>query len=385
MGAPARLVAMLAFAAAAHTAAAADRYKPADPGFVVADVGRTAPDAALRGLVSAWTANRESDAPAVALAAAFVEHARAAREPMYMGRAEAVIAPRARAPHASADARRLYAETLQYRHEFQQAEALLDDLLRAEPRDAAARGLRASIRLVRGDFTGARADCATLMAGGAGGRIGAACLAEAIAGEGGLDRAQALIAAFAPRAAADAGDAYLLTVRGELRERARDLDGAIADYRAALTVAPRDDAIRASLADALAARGDAAGALSVLDVERPSVALLVRQAACASGAQKAGFAARASAWLDLEVSRGDALHYREAAMLALSSGEPAKALTAARANFLIQRELPDVRVFARAAVAARDIPAQQALRDWLHSTGFRDAMTETVLGGAPRG
>jgi thioredoxin-like negative regulator of GroEL len=384
MGGPARLWALLAFAAAAQVAAATDRYVPRAADFLVADVGRNAPDAALRGLVSAWRSAPDSDATAVALTEAFIARARALREPGYMGRAEAVIARRATAPGASADTRRLYAETLQYRHDFARAETLLDALLHEQPGDPSARALRASIRLVRGNFPGARADCAALMSSGAGGQVGAACLAEALAGAGGLDRGRSLLDAYAPRAAATPGDAYLLTVRGELRERAGDSGGAIDDYRAALAAAPRDDSIRASLADALAATGDPAAALGVLDVERPGIALLVRLAACSTGTQRAAFASRAADWLALEVSRGDALHNREAAMLALTEGDARTALTAARANFRLQRELPDVRVYARAAIAARDEAAQRELRDWLREAGFRDVLTETILAGAAR-
>src|SRR3954469_24404160 len=133
MGVPARLLAMLALlaiVAAEQSAAATDRYKPADAGFVVAQVSNTMPDAELRGLVATWHDDRAAELPALALAEAFLARARTLREPMYMGRAEAVLAPLATRADASADARRLYAETLQYRHDFPRAEALLDDVLR---------------------------------------------------------------------------------------------------------------------------------------------------------------------------------------------------------------------------------------------------------------
>ena len=37
------------------------------------------------------------------------------------------------------------------------------------------------------------------------------------------------------------------------------------------------------------------------------------------------------------------------------------------------------------AVAAGDAQARQQLQDWLRSTGYRDAVTENILGGASRG
>jgi hypothetical protein len=60
-------------------------------------------------------------------------------------------------------------------------------------------------------------------------------------------------------------------------------------------------------------------------------------------------------------------------------------LTAARANFETQRELPDVRILARAAMASRDEDARRALRAWLDSTGFDDATTERILAGSAAG
>jgi hypothetical protein len=386
MGGPARFMFVLAWAAAALPAAAAsDRFVPSDPHFVVANVRETTPDAELRTLIERWR-TAPADAASVALARAFLDRAHSLREPMYIGRAESVLTVAARRPDASADTRRLWAETLQYRHEFAPAEQLLDDILRRAPQDAAARIQRASVRLVRGDFIGARADCAQLVASGAGGAVALACLAESLAGSGRLEPARALLAAYAlPTAEPAAARAYFLTVRAELAERARAPDAAVEDYAAALELMPRDDSIRASLADALIARGDVAAADVLLRIERPSLALLVRHAACTQGAERARLHARASGWLELEAARGDALHYREAAMLALAHGDAAAALAAAEKNFVMQKELPDVRVLARAAVAAGDEAARTRLAAWLRATGFVDAVTAEILATRHRG
>lgn len=389
MGVPARLLAMLAVAAATHAqgavAAAADRFVPADPGFVVASIRQSQPDAELLPLLDTWRADR-SVAATAALASAYIERARSRREPTYFGRAEAVLAPLARKAEAAAVLRRLYAEVLQYRHDFSGAETVLDTVLSEQAHDADARLLRASVRLVRGDFDGARADCAQLAAAGGEEAVpGFACFAEALAGGGSLERGLAMLNLPAhPRSLPSAANAYLLATRAELRERDQDNAGAIADYRVALSLAPNDDSIRAAYADVLAASGMKEEARSTLLVDKASVALLVRSAALAEGAQRAALVARADSWLMLESARGDALHFREAAMLALVRGEPARALVAARANFEIQKELPDVRVLARAAHEARDAQALSALRQWMHDTGYRDAVTESIVGVMPR-
>jgi len=387
MGGPARLLTVLVFAAAAQAAAASDRFVPSDPGFVVANVSRAAPDAALRARIVAWQANSADESASVALAEAYFERARATREPMFMGRAEAVLAPAVTAGHASAAQRRLYAETLQFRHDFSAAESLLDGILATAPRDTVARTQRASVRLVRGDFAGARSDCAQLVASSdVSAAIGIACLAEALAGSGSLARGRALLATSPTRPDMNpAAHAYLLTVRGELAERAGEIDAAIADYREALALAPESDATRAALADALLARGDRAAAFSLANIERPSLAILVRQSLAADADGSARLRPRAENLIALERSRGDAAHNREAALLSLDAGDIDRALVAARTNFETQRELPDVRVLARAVVRAHDAAALQGLRAWLDATGFADVATESILAGAGRG
>jgi Flp pilus assembly protein TadD len=380
-------LALLAVAAATSVAAASDRFVPADPNFVVASVRQAQPDKELLPLLEAWRADRSAASPSAALAAAYIERARLLREPAYFGRAEAVLAPLASAPGAAANLRRLYAQVLQYRHDFAAAETLLDAVLRDESHDDDARLLRASVRLVRGDFDGARADCAQLAAAGGHAAVpGFACFAEALAGGGNLERGLALLDTVPAdsRTTDDAVRAYLLATRAELRERGRDTAGAIIDYRTAMKLAPGDDSIRAAFADALARSGMNQEAMTVLSIDRPSVALLVRSAALAEGSSRAGFISRADSWLALESARGDALHFREAAMLALINDDPARALIAARANFETQKELPDVRVLARAALAARDTQALSALRQWLLETGYRDSVTTSILDSALR-
>jgi len=390
MRGPARLWVVLTVAAVAGVAApaaAADRFVPTDPHFVVADVRQAVPDGELRQLIARWRANPADEAASVSLAEGFIERARRLREPMFMGRAEAVLAAAAARPAASTTAQRLYAGTLQYRHDFSAAEALLGLALNAAPYDMAARVQRASLRLVRGDFAGARSDCARLMAAGGGGQaIALACLAQVHASSNRLDQGSALLASYPAPPAHDAAiRAYWLTVRGELAERANRLDRAIADYGAALALEPENDSIRATLADALLARGERHDASELLKVERPGLALLVRRAVCAYGAERDALRARATAWLELEAARGDSIHAREAAMLALDGGDAAAALAAAQANFRSQKELADVRLLARAAVAAHDARARQQLQEWLRSTGYRDAVTENILGSASPG
>lgn len=374
-----------AMAAATPVAAAAARFVPQDPGFVVANISQTLPDESLRGLLAQWRAAPDSEQNLVALAQAFIERARSQREPRYFGRAEALLAGKAAMPGAGVDLRRLYAEALQFRHAFGPAENIFDALLRERPHDADIRLRRGSLRLTRGDFAGARSDCAQLaLARGALAPAGFACLAEALAGSGELGRARVLLDAMARDTPSldPAARAYLLATRAELCERAGELGAAVEAYSRASQLAPRDDAIRAALADVLALHGDPHAA-APLAVAGPSLALLVRRAALAPAGDS--LRVRAHDWVQLEMARGDAIHYREMAILALAERQPDEALFAARRNFESQRELADVRVLARAAIAAGDIGAQRELRRWLSATGYQDAITAGILAGAAGG
>ena len=372
-------------ASATAVAAASPRFVPRDPGFVVADLSQSLPDEPLRLLLAKWRTAPDAAENVAALAQAFIDRARSRREPRYFGRAEALLAPRARLPGAPPALRRLYAETLQFRHDFAAAEGILDALLLKQPHDADSRLRRGSLRLTRGDFAGARADCARLaLARGPSATAGLACLAEALAGSGELARARVLLDAMAGDASVPdpAARAYLLATRAELSERAGDLAGAIDSYQQALRFAPQDDSIRAALSDLWRLRGDTRAGAPLI-VESPSLALLVRQAALSRAGDPVR--SRAHDWLQLEMARGDVIHYREVALLALAERRTSDALRAARRNFETQRELADVRVLAEATVLANDAEATDELRRWLRATGYQDRITTGILAGAARG
>jgi tetratricopeptide (TPR) repeat protein len=385
---PARLLPTLLAVAAATlargaVAAAADRFVPADPGFAVARVSQL--DEALRGLIAAWRAQPDSERAVMSLGQAFVERARSQREPRYFGRAEALLAPLAARPGATAALRRLYAESLQFRHAFVPAERVLDTLLSQNARDADARLQRASLRLTRGDFSGARADCVQLVTHRALSTAALACMATGLAGSGELARGRLLLEGLAAHARSTGPGtlAYLRATRAELLERAGYPADAIAEYREAVRLAPHDDSIRAALADVLLAQGDDSVS-PLLQVENPSLALLVRRVPLARGAERDALVKRACDWLALEAARGDAIHHREAALLALAIGQPAEALSEARRNFESQRELADVRLLARAAISADDGDTRNELGQWLRDTGYQDVVTENILAGRPR-
>src|SRR3546814_10189203 len=65
-------------------------------------------------------------------------------------------------------------------------------------------------------------------------------------------------------------------------------------------------------------------------------------------------------------TRGEATHRREEARYLLElRHEPAAALKLAIANWSVQREPLDARIFLECAVAAKDPAAAQPVRDWM--------------------
>jgi tetratricopeptide (TPR) repeat protein len=379
---------LLAVAVATKVAAASERFVPDRPDFVVAKVRQAIPDAALAKLLERQHAEPSSEAAALELASAFIDRARRWREPRFMGRAEALLAPLALRANADAAARRLYADTLQYRHEFARAIRILDQLIREQPRDADSRLRRASLHLTRGDFSNARSDCAWVASlDGAASAAGFACLSEVLAGTGQLASASAMLEVMGKSLGTlpDDARAYLLSAHAALEDRAGRHERAVAIYGEALSLAPEDDSIRCAMADVIAQQGDFVRARSIVAVENPSLTLLVREAAWSAGDRREGLMRRAQEWLELEAARGDAGHAREAAILALANGDAGVAIAAARRNFELQRELTDVRMLASAAVLAQDAEALRTLRVWIADTGFADVVTENILVRRSRG
>ena len=79
--------------------------------------------------------------------------------------------------------------------------------------------------------------------------------------------------------------------------------------------------------------------------------------------------------------RGDGLHRREEALIALAiDNDPARAVALARANFDVQREPADARVLAAAGRAARDAAALRVVEDWQRATGLEDVALARLLG-----
>lgn len=380
------LLGALVLAAHFEEGAAAERFRPADPDFVVLRVPPRAAQEPLERLDGAGARAQRDPALAAALAQAYLQRAREHREPRYFGRAEALIAPWIATGDAPAALLRVQADILQNRHDFAAALRLLDRAVAAEPHDPNGRLMRATVLMVQGEFARARPDCAALLAAREV-AVGTVCLAQVLGGSGGLARARELITTLLAREPAlpPAVRAWALTALADFADRGGDPALAERHLRAAVTALPHDEAARTALADVLLARGAAREAFAVVDVERPSLGLLVRRAHAqellrdpAARATRA----RIEEILQLGIRRGERVHLREEALLAWHlTADASRALELARANFAQQRETIDVRLLAAAARAQGDAQALRELESWQRATGFEDHFLQAAPAG----
>jgi predicted Zn-dependent protease len=349
------------------------RYRPADGERALLVIPTTAPQA-----------SRPADADSAARQAEeFLALARATGDARYFGRAESAIRPwRDRRP-ASPRIDLAAAELAQSRHDFAEARSRLDRVVAADPRDAGARVKRANVALLMGDHAAARRDCAAAVRSGSA-LPGTICLAAAMTGPGSTDRARRLLTTLDTAGlASPALLRWRLLTGADLALRAGDAADALALLERAHTLDGRDEEARTRLAETLLAAGEARRALAVAAAPNPSIAR--RLAQIRAGAALAD--PRAGAWrreldatLEIAHRRGETTHVREEARLALHDGGDARrALVLATRNFAIQKDTPDLRLLADAAVAAGDRAALRALRQWLQATGFEDRAVEARL------
>ena len=364
MRGPARLMALLAVAAATQVAAASDRFVPDGSRF---RGGQRPPGACPTKRCAACSPH---GAP---IPTAERQHG-GARGRLHRSRAHACASPcisaapkrcsrRVRTrPGAGATLRRLYARGPAVSPRISRGRGVA----RRRPARGSTRCRRARRCAPRCAWCaaispGARGDCAQLVAGGgAVSPIGFACLAEALAGSGparsraGIARSHAADPPNAHRRPASArlsaGHACR-AARTQRRPRRRDRRlPRGADARAAR----RFDSRRARRR-ARGARRCARTRARCWPSTNPACALLVRSAGAGRGRERARLAARAQrAGSSSRPRAAMRMHYREAAMLALRRWEMPRWRSTRRDGISRCRgRLPDVRVLARAARAAR--------------------------------
>jgi tetratricopeptide (TPR) repeat protein len=366
---------------------AVKRYVPATPNEVVLRVpARTANDPIA--MLETRYSNERTEANAVELAQLYLQRARANREERYFARAEALVQPWAKRPEARSSTLRVQAGILQNRHEFAAAIGLLDRAISREPRDAGARLMRASVKLVQGQAEEARPDCTAVLSAGEA-AAGTICLAQVLGATGELSRATSLVSRLlapdgrvlepaspssVPLARPIRG--WALWILADFTDRAGDRATAEQLLRAALEMVPDNEGVRSALADLLLARGATREAMELVDLPSPSLGLLARRAHAQTVLRDPAVAdtrARIDTLLAPAARRGDRPHLREEALVALYVDKDAeRALELARQNFEAQRETIDVRLLASAARASGNREALDQLSGWMRESRYED-------------
>jgi tetratricopeptide (TPR) repeat protein len=423
----------MALVASGAQAGEAGRFRPATPDYVVLTVPASASSDPIARLEQRHAQAPNDEVLAAELAHQYLSRARAEREQRYFARAEALVRPWASREDARVATLRVQADILQNRHDFSGAMRLLDRAIALDSRDAAARLMRASVKMVNGRALDARADCAAVLAAGES-TAGTICLAQVIGATGGLARAEALLttlisrhgltapvrpvaqaAAVSPAvppgsaplaatakpgtrlrsaapeplgadaaalAASDSVRAWALWSLADFADRAGDTRGAETHLRAALVAAPQNEGVRSALCDLLLNRGAYREALALVDLPAPSIGLLARRARAQQALNDPALSdtrAQIADLVTLATRRDDPPHLREEALIALEVDHDApRALGLAKANFETQRETIDVRLLVRAATACGDGVTLRAVSQWIHQTGYEDLQIHGV-------
>ena len=332
--------------------------------------------------------NKASQSPedlalAVATARRVIEQARLDGDPRQLGYAQAAMGKWWQS--SEPPALLLRATIRQSRHEFDDALADLNSVLRQAPNDIQALLTRATIEQVTGDYPATLRSCEQLAAI-RNDIVSAICFADLRSLRGDRDAYQQIASRAEEPGHSPSVRAWLHTVVGEMAERHGEPDKAEAQYRAALRLSP-GIYLQAALCDLL------------LDQQRPAAVIeLVKSATGNKPTQnmpdalllRFAMAQRLLGVADSDNSvsylrerfdaarlRGETSHAREEARFALTlERDPKRALSLAQQNWRAQREAADLRLLVAAAKAAGDEAALNSARQFVASTGFRDARIE---------
>ena len=323
---------------------------------------------------------------AVVVAAGYAELGHVTGDPRYAGYAQAALAPWWGLERPPQEVLVLRAALRQRMHQFNLALADLVTVVDANPRNAQARLMRATVHQVQGAYDQAREDCRALQ-DLTEKLVWTACLANLNGVTGKLRESyDQLRSALAKSVAEPNLQGWVLTSLGELATRAGMVQEAEAHFRAALTLAPADYYILGAYADYLLDNGRFEDVVALLRDKTASDPLLMRYALALQAQNSKELAAQVEQLADRFAAsrlRGDKAHLREEARFTLHLlNAPAAALNLAQENWQVQKEPADVRILLEAALAAHDNAAVNEVKTWLRNSRLEDVQLQLML--APR-
>ena len=320
---------------------------------------------------------------AAELARRYINMARLDADPRYLGYAQAALAPWWTQANPPPDVLVLRATILQSTHRFSQALADLDLVLKTDPRNGQALITRATVLQVQGAFEEARKNCAQL-SGLTADLVVRICMAN-VASLTGNARASylSLRNAFESGGNADAAlHDWILTVLAEMAVRLGDSAVAETHFRRALALAPTDNYLLGAFADFLLDQERNEEVITLLKDKTRADGLLLRYALALKNSQSPAATKAISELRDrfaAAAMRGDTVHQREQSRFELQlMKNPKLALQLAQANWAVQKEPADARIFLEAAAGADDRAAAQPVLAWLKQTGLEDASLDKL-------
>jgi tetratricopeptide (TPR) repeat protein len=363
----------LAVALVATTAICAP-HVPASDETVLAQVPVTSQSQRLRTLRRTLERNPTDLDAALELSRAWLDAGRREGDPRYFSYVQATLAPWTERRDAPIDTLILMATSLQSLHHFAEAQSLLERALQIDASNAQAWLTQATLLQVRGDFVAAASACKQLI-GIADQTIALACVASAQSMQGKLENSYRALQRVVQKDADMDGSirSWLIGQLGEMAVRLGDGGAAERHFADALLANPDDAYIKGELADLYLRQSRPDAVVALLKGTEAQDALLLRLAIAEK--RLAG-----NRWASLYESRyrdalrdGDVTHSREHARYLLEvRGDAIAALQAAERNWQVQREPADIRIYWRAATAARS-GSLDVVTHWIAENGYQDA------------
>jgi tetratricopeptide (TPR) repeat protein len=358
-------------------------YLPSNDSEVLQEVPSTADPAVLKmqTLRAALDAAPHDLTAAEQLADAYVDYSRQVGDAHYAGYAEAAIAPWVQA--AVAPALVIQATILQYRHQFDEARALLQRALESDPQNAQAWLILATLDMVQGNYQAANRDCARV-AKGAGAEIGLACFGSLRSYIGKARQSLSLLQQVesSGRRGSASYRAWVEGLIAESDERLGDWPDAETHYLEALKLQPRDNFLLVAYADFLLDRGRPQEVLPLLVDHAQSDTAFLRLALAQSllhSDQTQRYIWIMAARFEALRLRGSEYFGREESRFALQlQHDPHTALDMALRNWQLQRAPWDARVVLEAALASEEPQAAEPVLEFLQKTQLEDPILEPL-------
>ena len=373
------LRALLALTFVLAGACSATPYIPADGKQVVEHLpSRANPvQRELLQLRAELSKNPTDLARAAALAQRYIEQARTEGDPRYLGYAQAALAPWWKDPQAPDAVLVLRATLRQSTHQFGAALADLDTVLHRDTDNVQAWLTRATVQMVTGDYTAAKASCMRLYSR-APVLIVQTCLSNigSINGDAKASFAK-LKAALDQHPDTEPGvRTWVQTLMAEMAARAGDDAAADALFKQAMAAEEPDSYLLGAYSDFLLDRGRAPEVVKLLKDKGRIDALLLRHAIALKAVRSADAPAQAEVLrsrFDAAMLRGDTVHQREQARVELAlRNDPKTAVKLAMLNWAVQKEPADLRILVETAAASGDVAAAQTALDWIAKTRIED-------------